>query len=183
MGAHVGSPLGYSTNMLLGLIPENYLGTWEGSLVGVSLGTLSSLMVGNVEGSFVGFSLGLPIRSQLEYSNHGAELTEILLGTLLGLCFGSEAVSCLCLCFRLRYYRKAICWGVGISCVLLYGAIITSNTKSGRYLQPLDLLTLVLSHTWSIPSFIGSWRAAELASSGFITFTLGTDKDWSILTA
>ena len=41
----IGSPLGYSINMLLGLALVNYFGTWEVSLVGVSLGALDGLMI------------------------------------------------------------------------------------------------------------------------------------------
>ena len=43
--APVGSPLGYSINMLLGLALENYFGTWEVSLAGVLLGALDGLMI------------------------------------------------------------------------------------------------------------------------------------------
>ena len=40
--------------MLLGLELGNYFGTWEASLVGVSLGILYGLMIDNREGSMVG---------------------------------------------------------------------------------------------------------------------------------
>ena len=54
LGAPIGYALEYPISMLLGLALENYFGTWEGYLVGVSLGTLSGLMIGTGEGYFVG---------------------------------------------------------------------------------------------------------------------------------
>ena len=54
MGAHLGYPIGYSINMLLGLELGNYFGTWEASLVVVSLDIHYGLMIGNEEGSMVG---------------------------------------------------------------------------------------------------------------------------------
>ena len=54
LGAPVGYPLGYSINMLIGLELENYFGTQEGYLVGVSLATLTGLMIGTGEVSLVG---------------------------------------------------------------------------------------------------------------------------------
>ena len=41
----VGSPLGYSINMLLDFALVNYFSTWEVYLVGVSLGALDGLMI------------------------------------------------------------------------------------------------------------------------------------------
>ena len=46
--APVGSPLGYSIIMLIVLALDNYFGTWEGYLFGVSLVTLADLMIGTV---------------------------------------------------------------------------------------------------------------------------------------
>ena len=54
-------PLGYTIIILLGLVLNNSFGTWEGSLVVVSLGTLSGLIIDTGEGFFVRLSLGLPI--------------------------------------------------------------------------------------------------------------------------
>ena len=82
VGALVGSPLGYSINMLLVLALFNYFGTWEGYLVGVSLGTLYVLMIGIVEGFLVCLSLKIPLGSPLNSPN--PELTVIILGIYLG---------------------------------------------------------------------------------------------------
>ena len=48
IGIPIGYPLGYSINMLLGLELDNYFGTWEISLVVVSLGTLYGLIIDTV---------------------------------------------------------------------------------------------------------------------------------------
>ena len=71
--------------MLLGLALENYFGTWEGFLVGVSLVTLARLMIGTGGGNLVGLSLGLTLVSPLESPNSGSELPEMLMGVPLGL--------------------------------------------------------------------------------------------------
>ena len=57
LGAPVGYPLGYYINILLGLAFFNSLGTWEGSLVVVSLVPLVGLIIGTGEGYLVGLSL------------------------------------------------------------------------------------------------------------------------------
>ena len=69
LGALVGSPLGYSTNMLIVMKFGNYFETWEGYLFGVSLGTLYGLIIGTREGSLFGLSLRLPLGSPLEFPN------------------------------------------------------------------------------------------------------------------
>ena len=43
-------PLGYTIIILLGLVLNNSFGTWEGSLVVVSLGTLSGFIIDTGEG-------------------------------------------------------------------------------------------------------------------------------------
>ena len=153
MGSSVVSPLGYQTSMLHGLAHGNYLGTREGSLVEVSLGSMASLMIGTVEGYLVGLSLGLPHVSPIEFPNPGADLPVTLLGKPLGLLFGSEAVRfwCCCQCVMDRHEANCARGGeVDISCVLHFGALITSNMNSVRYFQHLELLTLELSTTWLI---------------------------------
>ena len=55
--------------------------------------------------------------------------------------------------------------------------------NSVRYCQLLEFLTLSLSPNLVIPSSGGRLRAAELASSGSMPFTLGMGEDSSILTA
>ena len=73
--------------------------------------------------------------------------------------------------------------GVGIYCVLTYGAFITSKTNPVRCYQLMELLTLSCSTTWLIPTPGGRWGASELASNVSTNFTLGMNEDWSILTA
>ena len=67
--APIGYLLGYFIKMLIVLLLETSFGTWEGSLVKVSLGTISGLMIGTGEGYFVGLSLlpplALPFESQI----------------------------------------------------------------------------------------------------------------------
>ena len=53
LGAHVGYTLGGSIGIFLGLALGNYFGTWELSLVGVSLVAPSGLMIGTREGYLV----------------------------------------------------------------------------------------------------------------------------------
>ena len=69
MRANVGSPLGYSINMLLGLALGNLFGTWEGYLVGVSLDTLAGLIIWPGEGYLMGLSLGLLLGYPIESPN------------------------------------------------------------------------------------------------------------------
>ena len=57
MRAYVGSPLGYSINMLLGLALGNSFDAQEWYLFWVSLDTLVGLMIDNGEGFVVGLSL------------------------------------------------------------------------------------------------------------------------------
>ena len=71
MVAPVGSPLGYSINMLLGMALFNYFVTWEGYLVGVSFGPLDRFMIVTGKVYLVGLSLGLPLGYQLESPNPG----------------------------------------------------------------------------------------------------------------
>ena len=92
IGAPVGYPIEYSIIMLLELALGNYFGTWERSLVGVSLDTLTGLMIGTGEVSLVGLSLGLPLGSLLESPNNGAYMPGTLLGVPLGLWFGYVVV-------------------------------------------------------------------------------------------
>ena len=138
----VGSTHGYSINMFLGLELCNYFGRWGGSLFGVSFGTPAVLMIGTREGYLVGLSLGISLVSSLESPNPGADLPGTLLGTPLGLWFGSEAVRCLCFCLGLMDFHEATCWGVDISCVPISGAFITSKMNSIRYYQLMEFLTL-----------------------------------------
>ena len=163
--------------MLLGLSLGNYFGTWEGTLVEVSLGTLAGLMIGIWEGYLVGLSLGLTIGSPIESLNPGADLHSTLLSVNLQLWFGSGAVRCRCCCCRLTNSRKATWWGVGISCVPPCGVLVTSNINYIRYWQLLDLFTLELSPTWLIPSSGWRWRADKIASTRSMTSTLGMDED------
>ena len=148
--APVGYPLGYSINIFLGLVIDNYFGTWEGSLVVVSLGALAGLVVVTGEGYFFVLSLLLPREYPFYSPNPGAELPGTLMGYTLGLFFGYEAVVCLCSCLRLMDFHKATCWGVGISCVPPSGYFITSKESSVRYFQLLDLITLSVFTTWLI---------------------------------
>ena len=99
-------------------------------------------MVGTGEGYFVGLSLELTLGYSLESQNTGAELPVTLLGESLGLWFVSEEIRCWCFCHRLMDFRKATCWGVGISFVPTYGALTPSNTNSVEYCQLLEFLTL-----------------------------------------
>ena len=92
LGAPVGYPIEISISLFLGLLFGNSFGTWEVSLVKVSLGALGGLMVGTVEGSLVGLSLVLALGSLIEYPNPRAVLTGTLLGTPLRFWFGSEAI-------------------------------------------------------------------------------------------
>ena len=75
----VGSPLGYSINILLVLVIDNYSGTWEGSLVKVLLVTLAVLVVVTGEGYLVLLLLVLLLGSPFYSPNPGADLH----GTLL----------------------------------------------------------------------------------------------------
>ena len=59
--APIGSTLEVSIGIFIGLVLENYFGTWKGSLFGVSLVELGGLMIGNRKGSLVGLSLVLPL--------------------------------------------------------------------------------------------------------------------------
>ena len=133
LGSLVGFPLGYPINMLLGLSLFNSFGIWEGYLVEVSINTLVGLMIGTGERSLVVLSLELPRVSPLESPNPGADLSGTLLGSPLGLWFGSE-----------------VFWEVGISCVPPYGALITYKMTSVRYFQLQELLNLSLSPTLMI---------------------------------
>ena len=101
--------------MLLGLAIGDYFGTWEVTLVGVSLGTMCGLMIGTVEESIFGLSLVLPLVSPLESPNPGADLPGTLLGAPHGLCFGFEVVRCRCSCRRFTDLREDTCGGVGVS--------------------------------------------------------------------
>ena len=83
LGAYVGSTLGYSINKLHGLALENYFGTWEVYLVGVSLGTLDGFITGMGEWYLVGLSLGLPLGYPLDSTNPG------LPGIILDVSFGN----------------------------------------------------------------------------------------------
>ena len=107
LGTPVGSPLGYSMNMLLRLALWNYFGTLEVSLVGVSIVTLDGLMIGTGEVSLVGLSLEIPLGSPLESPNPGSGLPGTLLGTPLGLWFGYELVMCLCCRRQLMDFHKS----------------------------------------------------------------------------
>ena len=69
--APVGSPLGYSINMLLGLALANYFVTWEVSLAGVSLGALDGLIIETGEGCLVVLSLGLSLGPTINSPNTG----------------------------------------------------------------------------------------------------------------
>ena len=152
MVAPVGYPLGYSINMLLGLVLFNSFDTWEGYLVRVSLGTLARLIIVTREGSLVVLSLLISIGFPLESPNPGDELPGTLLGAPIGLWFGSEAVRCLCSCIFLVYNHEDNLWGVGISFVLPYRYFITYTMNSVSYFQLLGLLTLSLSPTWLMPT-------------------------------
>ena len=59
--APVGSTLEVCIGMFLDLALVDYFGTWEGSLVGVSLVSLGDFMIGIGEGYLVWLSLGLPL--------------------------------------------------------------------------------------------------------------------------
>ena len=113
----VGYPLGYSIDIILGFTIDNYIGTLKGSLVVVSLHTLSGSVVGIGEGYLVLLSLVLLLGSPFYSPNPGADLPGTHLGSLLVLCFGSDAVRYLSSCRRLMDIHKSTCWGVGISCV------------------------------------------------------------------
>ena len=63
--APIGSPLGYSINMLLELALCNYFGTWGGSLIGVSFVPLYGLMIGTGERSFFAYRWGFHLDPQL----------------------------------------------------------------------------------------------------------------------
>ena len=92
---NVGSTLGYSINIFLDLELFNSFGTWKVYLVGFLLRTMDGLMIGTGEGSLVGLSLVLPLVYPLESPNTGSELYDTLLGSPLGLWFGSEVARCL----------------------------------------------------------------------------------------
>ena len=51
----------------------------------------------------------------------------------------------------------------------------TSKMISIKYCPLLELPTLSLSPTWLIPTSVGKWITAELASSEFMPFTLSMD--------
>ena len=93
--APVGSPLGYSINILIGLELGNSFGTLV-RIFGWSFTWHTSWFgIGTVEVYLLGFSLGLLLGSPLESPNHGSDIPVMLLGTSLGLLFGSEAIRCL----------------------------------------------------------------------------------------
>ena len=144
--------LGYSINIILGLVLDNYFGTWEGSLVVVSLVTLSGLVVVTGEVYCFALSLLLPLGYSFYSPNPGSELPGKLLGYTLGLCFGYEAFMCLCSCRRLIDFHKATCWAVGISCVPPSEYFITSKDSYVRYFQLLELITFSVFTTWLIPT-------------------------------
>ena len=98
LGSPVGSPIRYYINIFLVLTLCNYIGIWEGYLVGVSLRTMSGSMIGTGEGSLVVLLLELPLGYPPYSPNHGSELHVMLLGAPIGLWFGSEAARCLCSC-------------------------------------------------------------------------------------
>ena len=123
--APVGSPLGYSINMLLGLALCNYFGTREGYLVVIPLVPMSGLMLGTGEGPYFGLSLGITLGSPLESPDSGAELTGMLLDAPLGLWFVSEVVRFRCSCRRITDFFEATFWGVGMSCDPNFGYFIT----------------------------------------------------------
>ena len=139
-------------------------------------------MIGTVEGYLVSLSLVLPIVFPLEYPNTESDLPGMLLGKPLGLWFGSEAVGYLCFFCRFTYLFKATFWGVSISCIHPYRALIKSSMNSLRYYQIMELITLSPSSTWLI--FFSWWRqiADELESCGSMLFTLIMDEDSSRLT-
>ena len=138
-------------------------------------------MIGTREGYLVGLSLGISLVSSLESPNPGADLPGTLLGTPLGLWFGSEAVKRLCCWRHLMDYHEDTWWGVGISCVPTSGSLIKSTMNSVRYFQLLELLTLEISTTLLIPYYGGRWRSDEVASSGSTPFALGMNENSSKL--
>ena len=99
-------------------------------------------MIGTLYGSLVGLSRGLPLGSPLESQNSGADLHDTLMGTPIGLWFGSEAVSCLNYYPRLMDFHEATCWAVRISCIPTSEAFITSKINSVRYFQLMELPNL-----------------------------------------
>ena len=70
-GSPIIYPLEYSINMFIGLALENSFGTWDVSLVGVSLGPIYGLMTVTEEVSLVWLSLGLALGSPFGYPNPG----------------------------------------------------------------------------------------------------------------
>ena len=127
--APIGSPLGYSINILLGLVIENSFDIWEGSLVVVLLVTLAGLVVVTGEGYFVLLLLVLLLGSPFYSPKHGADLPGTLLGSPLSFCLGYEAVRYLCSCPHLMDFHKASFWGVVISCVPPSEYFITSKKR------------------------------------------------------
>ena len=91
--APVWYPLEGSIGIFIGLVLSNSFGTWEESLVGVSLGTLIGLMIFTGKVYFVGLSLGLPLGLPLGYTNIEAVLSGTLLGATIGFWVLYEAVS------------------------------------------------------------------------------------------
>ena len=132
-------------------------------------------MIGIGEGSLVVLSLRITLVSPHESLIPRDKLPSTLMGAPLGLWFGSGSVRFLCCCLRLIDCHKDTCWGVCISCVPSSGTFVTSKMNSVKYYQLMELPTLSLSPTWLIPTSVEKLRAAELSSTGFISFTLCMD--------
>ena len=109
--APIGSPLGYSINILLGLVIENSFDIWEGSLVVVLLVTLAGLVVVTGEGYLVLLLLVLLLGSPFYSPNPGADMHGTLLVSPLVLWFLYEAFRYLCSYRRLMEIHKTTCWG------------------------------------------------------------------------
>ena len=142
----------------------------------ISLSRLAILMIFTGERSLVVLSMQLPLGSPLEYPNIVSELSVTRMYAPLGLWFGSEAAMCMCYCRRLMNWHEVTFWWVGIYCVPNSGSFLTYKINSEGYSQLMDFITLSISSTWLIPTFGGRRRASELASTGTIIFTLGTDE-------
>ena len=96
LGVPGGYPLAYSIILLLGFALDTSFGTQEGYLIRFLLGTLSVLMIFTGEGYCFGLSLGIPLGSPPESTNPGDLIPNTMLGALLGLWFGYEAVRYWC---------------------------------------------------------------------------------------